>query len=67
MERSAQSHKPHRYRRYRITGLLPSLIILIGGLYLGVAAGSWIPLIAGLLFLVVCVGMIAFDHERNSS
>jgi hypothetical protein len=63
MERSTQSHKLHRYRRYRIIGLLPAVVILGGGLYLGVASGSWIPLLAGLLFLMVCVGMIASDRD----
>jgi hypothetical protein len=62
MERSAQTHRPQRYRRYRIIGLLPALILLTGGLYLGVTEGNWIPLLAGILFLMVCVGMIASDR-----
>jgi hypothetical protein len=67
MERLAQTHKAERYRRYRIIGLLPALIILAGGLYLGVAEGNWIPLLAGLLFLLVCTGMIASDRTGKAS
>jgi hypothetical protein len=62
MERSAQTQRPQRYRRYRIIGLLPALILTTGGLYLGVTEGNWIPILAGLLFLIVCVGMIATDR-----
>jgi hypothetical protein len=62
MERSTETHKPPRYRRYHIIGLLPALIVLAGGLYLGVTEGSWVLLMAGLLFLMVCVGMIASDR-----
>jgi hypothetical protein len=67
MDRSAQTHKPDRYRRYRIIGLLPALIILAGALYLGVVEGNWIPLLAGLLFLLVCTGMIASDRPGKAS
>ena len=62
MERSDQTRKLPRYRRYRIIGLLPALILLAGGLYLGIAEDNWIPLMAGLLFLTVCIGMIASDR-----
>jgi hypothetical protein len=62
MERSRETTKLQKYRRHRIIGLLPALVLLSGGLYLGVTEGSWIPLLAGLLFLMVCVAMIAADH-----
>jgi hypothetical protein len=67
MDRLDHMHKVHRYRRYRIMGLLPAVVILAGGLYLGVADGSWIPLLAGVLFLLLCALMIAFDHQRHAS
>jgi hypothetical protein len=70
MEHSDHLHKVQRYRRYRryrIVGLLPAVVILTGGLYLGVADGSWIPLLAGMRFLLVCALMIAFDHQRHAS
>lgn len=69
MEDSDQIHNLHlyrRYRRYRIVGLLPAVVILAGGFYLGVADGSWIPLLAGVLFLLVCALMIASDHQGAS-
>jgi hypothetical protein len=67
MEKSPQRDQPPNYRRYHILGLLPALVILTGGLYLGVAEGNWIPLLAGLLFLIVCIGMIAFDRKGRPS
>jgi hypothetical protein len=66
MERSTQSNRPPNYRRYRILGLLPALVTLTGGLYLGVAENNWIPVLAGMLFLIVCVGMIAFDRKGRA-
>ena len=66
MNTSSQTQPRRRYRRYRVVGLLPALLIVAGGLYLGAATGNWIPLAAGLLFLAVCVGMIAYDrHGRG--
>jgi hypothetical protein len=67
MERLDQIHNQHRYRRYRVIGLLPAVLILAGGLYLGVAESSWIPFLAGVLFLLVCALMIASDRVGNAS
>jgi uncharacterized membrane protein YfcA len=67
MERSDQTRNLHRYRRYRVIGLLPAVIILVGGLYLGVTDDSWIPFLAGALFLLVCALMIASDRKGNAS
>jgi hypothetical protein len=67
MERSDQTYDLHRYRRYRVIGLLSAVIILAGGLYLGVADGSWIPFLAGVLFFLVCSLMIASDRKGNKS
>jgi hypothetical protein len=67
MERSGQTHTPHRYRRYRILGLVPALVIVSGGLYLGIAEGIWITLMAGLLFFLVCSLMIASDRVVKAS
>ena len=44
---SSQTQPRRRYRRYRVFGLLPALVIVAGGLYLGTAMGNWIPLAAG--------------------
>jgi hypothetical protein len=63
MDTSSQTQPRRRYRRYRVIGLLPALVIVVGGLYLGAASGNWIPLVAGLLFLIVCVSMIAYDRR----
>jgi len=46
MKQSDQIHNRNRYRRYRIVGLLPAVVLVAGGLYLGLANGSWIPLLA---------------------
>jgi hypothetical protein len=67
MENSDQIHNPPRYRRYRIVGLLPAMITLAGGLYLGVAASIWIPLLAGVLFFLMCAVMIASDRTGNDT
>jgi len=63
MDTSSQTQPRRRYRRYRVIGVLPALVIVVGGLYLGTASGNWIPLVAGLLFLLVCAGMIANDRR----
>ncbi|PWT71590.1 MAG: hypothetical protein C5B60_10750 [Chloroflexi bacterium] len=67
MKRSDQIHNQHRYRRYRILGLLPAVVLVAGGLYLGLADGSWIPLLAGVLFLLVSALMIASDRGGSDS
>jgi hypothetical protein len=67
MEPPDQMPSPHRYRRFRILGLLPAVVMVVGGLYLGVAEGSWIPLLAGLLFLLVSTLMIASDRTGSAS
>jgi hypothetical protein len=48
-----------------VIGLLPALVIVVGGLYLGTAGSNWIPLAAGLLFLLICAGMIAYDRRGS--
>jgi len=63
MDRSRQTQPRRKYRRYRVIGILPALVVVFGGLYLGTATSNWIPLVAGLLFLVVCAGMIAYDRR----
>jgi hypothetical protein len=60
---SNQTQPRRRYRRYRVFGFLPGLVIVAGGLYLGTTTNNWIPLAAGLLFLLVCTGMIAYDNR----
>lgn len=65
MDTSSQTRPRRRYRRYRVFGLLPALVIVAGGLYLGTTTGNWIPLAAGLLFLVICAGMIAYDRRAT--
>jgi hypothetical protein len=67
MQTSNQTQPRRRYRRYRVFGLLPALVIVAGSLYLGTTTGNWIPLAAGVLFLAVCVGMIANDVRRNKA
>jgi hypothetical protein len=67
MERSDQIHNQHRYRRYRILGLLPAVVTVAGGLYLGMTQESWIPLLAGGLFLLLCVLMITSDRNGHAS
>jgi hypothetical protein len=67
MKQSDQIHNRDRYRRYRIVGLLPAVVLVAGGLYLGLADGSWIPLMAGVLFLLVCALMIASDRKGSDS
>jgi hypothetical protein len=67
MQTSSQTQPRRRYRRYRVVGVLPALVIVAGGLYLGTSTGNWIPLAAGLLFLLVCAGMIAYDSRSSRS
>src|SRR5260370_39636365 len=57
-------HTPRaqRYRRYRILGLLPGLVMVGGGLYLGLAQQNWLVLVAGAAFLLPCAAMIATDR-----
>jgi hypothetical protein len=65
MPTSSQTQPRRKYRRYRVFGLLPALVVVAGGLYLGTTTGNWIPLAAGLLFLLVCAGMIAYDSRPS--
>jgi hypothetical protein len=67
MEPRDQFHNLHRYRRYRVIGLLPAVITLAGGLYPGVTDRSWIPFLPGVLLLLVCSLMIASDRKENAS
>jgi predicted metal-binding membrane protein len=55
----AQIHR--RYRRYRVLGMLPALVLLGGGLYLGLAQGDWIIVGGAALFLLITVMMIGTD------
>jgi hypothetical protein len=57
-------HTPRsqRYRRYRILGLLPGLVMVGGGLSLGLAQQKWLVLVAGAVFLLLCAAMIATDR-----
>jgi hypothetical protein len=54
--------RAQRYRRYRILGLLPGLVMVGGGLYLGLAQQNWLVLVAGAAFLLLCAAMIATDR-----
>jgi hypothetical protein len=54
--------RAQRYRRYRILGLLPGLVMVGGGLYLGLAQQNWLVLVAGAAFLLLCAAMIASDR-----
>ena len=67
MKQSDQIHNRNRYRRYRFVGLLPAVVLVAGGLYLGLADGTWIPLMAGVLFLLVSALMIASDRTGSGS
>ncbi len=46
--------RAQRYRRYRILGLLPGLVMVGGGLYVGLAQQEWLVLVAGAAFLLLC-------------
>jgi hypothetical protein len=54
--------RAQRYRRYRIRGLLPGLVMVRSGLYLGLAQHEWLVLMAGAAFLLLCAAMIATDR-----
>src|SRR5260221_7423643 len=54
--------RAQRYRRYRILGLLPGLVMVGSGLYLGLAQQNWLVLVAGAAFLLLCAAMIATDR-----
>ncbi|HEV8191575.1 MAG TPA: hypothetical protein VGP82_08830 [Ktedonobacterales bacterium] len=56
-----------RYRRHRILGLLPALVLVGGGLYLGLAQRGWLGLVAGALFLLLSAVMIATDRPTARS
>ncbi|HZC79625.1 MAG TPA: hypothetical protein VE258_17855 [Ktedonobacterales bacterium] len=57
-----RSQRYRRYRRYRILGLLPGLVMVGGGLYLGLVQQEWLVLVAGAAFLLLCAAMIATDR-----
>ena len=57
-----RAQRAQRYRRYRILGLLPGLVMVGGGLYLGLAQQKWLVLVAGAAFLLLCAAMIASDR-----
>jgi hypothetical protein len=54
------TRRAQRYRRCRILGLLPGLVMVGGRLYLGLAQQEW--LVAGAAFLLLCAAMIASDR-----
>jgi hypothetical protein len=54
--------RAQRYRRYRMLGLLPGLVMVGGGLYLGLVQQNWLVLVAGAAFLLLCAAMIATDR-----
>jgi hypothetical protein len=56
------TRRAQRYRRYRIRGLLPGLVMVGGGFYLGLAQQKWLVLVAGAVFLLLCAAMIATDR-----
>ena len=62
-----RAQRYQRYRRYRILGLLPGLVMVGGGLYLGLAQQNWLVFVAGAAFLLLCAAMIATDRPRRCS
>jgi len=54
-----------RYRRYRILGVLPALVLVSEGFFLGLAQGDWIVFVAGAAFLLISIGMIATDRPAR--
>jgi hypothetical protein len=56
------TRRSQRYRRCRILGLLPGLVMVGGRLSLGLAQQEWLVLVAGAAFLLLCAAMIASDH-----
>jgi hypothetical protein len=55
-----------RYRRYRVLGTLPALLLLAGGAYLGLALRNWILFDGAALYLLIAVVMIASDTLPTS-
>ncbi len=51
-----------RYRRHRILGLLPALVLVVGSVYLGLAGLGWVGLVVGAAFLALSAIMIVTDH-----
>jgi hypothetical protein len=56
-----------RYRRHRVLGLLPALVRVGGGLYLGQAQRGWLGLVVGVMFLLLSAVMIATDRPPARS
>ena len=67
MKRSGQTHTPRRYRTYCIQGLVPALVIVRGGLYLGIAEGNWSALARSLCTShgLMTAGSMRFIVERR--
>jgi hypothetical protein len=64
------TRRSQRYRRCRILGLLPGLVMVGGRLSLGLAQQEWLVLVAGAAFLLLYAAMIASDRpaaRRNAS
>jgi hypothetical protein len=62
-----QSRPRQRYRRHRILGLLPALVLVGSGLYLGLAQRGWLGLVIGVMFLLLSAVMIATDRPPARS
>jgi hypothetical protein len=54
-----------RYRRHRLLGLLPALVLVVGGLYLGLAQQGWLGLVISTVFLILSALMIATDRSSD--
>jgi hypothetical protein len=61
------SRSKRRYRRHRILGMLPALVLVAGGIYLGLAQRGWLGLVIGVVFLLLSAGMIAIDRPPPRS
>jgi len=60
-------HDTQRFRRHRILGLLPALVLVSGGLYLGLSGLGWVGLVIGAVFLVISTLMIITDRPTAQS
>jgi hypothetical protein len=60
----SEEHR-RRYRRHRFLGLLPALVLVGGGLYLGLAQRGWLGLVISAVFLFLSASMIATDRPSD--
>ena len=63
MYRHSEPHR--RYRRHRLLGLLPALVLVGGSLYLGLAQRGWLGLVISSMFLCLSAIMIATDRPSE--